>query len=480
LRSPEFRQIAIFDGKDEWQKNDGDYFPEWLLELSNAIVRPMPLPEAVFRKRVQSGRVRHLMKQINIDWEATNEFDNVQANAHGYLALSEETGLPNYLGGLGFNGSYHDYRKFHDRSIAHKISSGNAELTATVDVLEDLAQEPEGFFDRKSIHPDDKLINTVVLSEEELRKSLQPGAAFTWPTLSDGPFEGVTWTEVVLDRTGNIREMLPPICDNPGIRSAAEAGFRSMHFVPVLKDGIAVQAMGKLSVHFKTVRPAGMESFASAKEYFERGRKANFLAAGSNAPYHLLVSFQTGSTNKVEGGRYEDTWISSVEWKREAWFGSSHFVKTQSGEQHYVLAEGDQIQLLRMVMQILEPIPAEDTMTESDWRIRSDTTGRPQTIRVARGPEGSSGELDPGETQAYWFDDENHLLKCFVSGFEVDFLKREEYNGVSVARQIDVLKNGKVGVRLLVDEIGPADLSQANTFKLKGHEWQRAFTMESR
>src|ERR1700733_5760924 len=29
VRSPEFHQVAIFDGTHQWQKNEGDYFPEW-------------------------------------------------------------------------------------------------------------------------------------------------------------------------------------------------------------------------------------------------------------------------------------------------------------------------------------------------------------------------------------------------------------------------------------------------------------------
>lgn len=480
LSAPGFHQVAIFDGKREWQKNEGEYFPEWLLELTNAIMRPMQLEESIFRKRVLSAEVRHLMRQTNIEWEPTNEFDNAQANGKGYLALNDDTGLPSYMGGLGFGGNYHDYKKFHDRSIARKVASGSIELTATIDVFEDLAAMPDSFFDPKSINPDATPIYTAVLSEEDLRKSLQPGATFTWPTLNDGPFEGVAWTEVVLDRTGSVRELIPPICDNPGVSSAADAGFRSMHFAPILKDGVAVQAMGRLSVRFKVTRPAGTENFASAKEYFERGRKASFLAAGSSTPYHLHISFQTGTSKGLVSGSYEDTWISDTEWKREAWIGSSHLVKSQSGEQHYILAEGDQAQLLRMMMQILEPIPAEDTMTESDWRIRRDITGDVNAIRVYSGPEGPNGELDPGKSQAYWFDDQNHLLKCFMHGLEIYPSRQEEYNGVLVARQIDVVKNGHVGMRLLVDEIGPADPSLAKTFKLKGYEWQRAFTAEAR
>jgi hypothetical protein len=44
-----------------------------------------------------------------------------------------------------------------------------------------------------------------------------------------------------------------------------------------------------------------------------------------------------------------------------------------------------------------------------------------------------------------------------------------------------VLKDGKLGMRFFVKEIGlPADPAVSKNFTLKGHEWQRAFTAEVR
>ena len=481
VRSPEFHQIAIVDGDRQWQKNEGDYFPDWLRELAIAIVRPVPLSMDVLAKRVKTAEVRHLMMiQTNINWDSTSGFDDEQANGKGYLALMNQTGLLSYTGGPGWSGQYHDFKDFHGRMIAYTVASGYVEVTAKVGVLEDLGATPYGFFDATAPGGDAQPIDTVVLNEAELRKSLLPGKPFEWPTLTDGPVEGVVWTEVVLDRTGKVREMNPAIADNPGVKDAAEQGFRAMQFQPVLRNGFPVQAKGRLSVSFKTVRPAGVETFDSAKVYFERGRRASFLAAGATAPYLLRAEFQIGTKDGVQTGRYEDTWISATEWKREAWYGASHLVKSQSGEKHYVLAEGAESGILRLVMQLMEPIPAEDTMTESDWRIRRDTLDDVKTVRVFRGPEGSNGELDPGKSQGYWFDDNGHLVKSYTAGCEIRPSAQEDYGGVQVARRVEVLKDGKVGMRVTVKEIGPADPAIAKDFKLKGHEWQRAFTAEVR
>jgi hypothetical protein len=479
VRSPEFHQIAIVDGAHLWQKNDGDYFPEWLRELAMALVRPVPLPFDVLVKRVKDAEVKSLMGQTNVNWNPTTAFDNEQANGGGHLAL-DKNGLLLYTGGPGWNGLYHDFSDFHGRTIARTVASGYIEVTAKISVLEDLGTTPDGFFDANAPDGDAQSIDTVVLSPDELAKQTIPGTAFDWPPVTDAPFEGVVWTSVVLDRTGKIREMIPPIADNPAMRDAAEKGFRSMQFQPVLRNGVPVQAAGIIRVRFRTGRPAGTEGFDSPKAYFERGRKASFLAAGSTSPFMIHAEFQVGTKNGPQSGRYEDTWISATEWKREAWYETSHLVKSQSGDKHYVLAEGADSAMLRLIMQILEPIPAEDTMTESDWRIRRENVDAVKAIRVFRGPEGPNGELDPRQSQGFWFDETGHLVKCYMSGFEVRPSDPQDYNGVQVARRIDVLKGGQVGLRIDVKAVGPVDPSNTKDFKIKGHEWQRAFTAEVR
>jgi hypothetical protein len=480
VRSPEFHQIAIRDGDRRWEKNEGDYFPDWLRELVEAIVRPIPLSMDVLSKRVRTAEVRHLMGQTNINWDPTTDFLDHQANGKGSIALMDKTDLLLFTDGPGFGGLYHDFKDFHGRMIACTVASGYVEVTAKVSVLEDLGTTPDGFFDTNTSNGDAQPIDTVILSETELRQNLLPGAQFVWPAIKDGPLEGMVGTEVVLDRTGKIREMEQPIAENPAVIDAAATGFHAMQFRPFVRNGVPVQVVGRLNEKFKAVRPAGVETFDSARNYFERGRRASFLAAGATSPYKLRAEFQVGTANGVQSGHYEDTWVNSSDWKREAWFGSSHLVKSQSGDKHYVLAEGPESGMLRMVMQFLEPIPAEDTMTESDWRIRRDTVDGVKTIRVFRGPEGPNGELEPGKSQGFWFDEAAHLVKCYTAGLEILPSKQADYENVQEARQIDVLKDGKVALRVVVIEIGPADPTAAKDFKLKGHEWQRAFTAEVR
>jgi hypothetical protein len=438
-------------------------------------------------EHVKTAKVRTMKfpagEQININWDAANGSGDYQALGKGYLALLNRGGGDelSYTGGPGFGGLYHDFQDFHGHSIARTVASGSIEVTAKITTLEDLAPSPAGFFDTTAPGGDPQPIDVVALSEADLRKNLNPMQPVNWPTLKDGPLEGVVWTEVVLDRTGKVREMNTPIADNPGIKETAADAFYAMQFQPVLRNGIPVEVTGRISIPFKTTRPAGVETFLSAREYFDRGRKASFLGAGANVPYILHAEFQMSDGHgAVVTGRYEDTWFSPTEWKREAWFGSSHLVRAQEGDTHYLLSEGPEDKLLRLVMNIVEPIPASDTMTESDWRIRRDPVNGVDAVRVFRGPEGANGELDPAQSQGYWFARSGELIKTYMQGIEILPLQVESYAGVPTPRTITALKDGKVDLRFTVKDIGAADPAAAKHLQLKGHEWQRAFTAETR
>jgi len=480
IKSPQFHQIEIVNSGKTWEKNDSDYFPEWLRELAQAMVKPVPLPMDDLLRRAKSANVRHLMGQTNLDWDAVSGPGDEQVNGKGYLALRDDSGVLLYTGGPGWSGSFHDFQDFHGRKVAMAVASGSTEVTAKVSVLEDLGATTEDFFNTSAPGGEALPIETVALSESALRTNLStPAVPVQWPALADGPLEGVVWTEVAIDRSGHIREMIPPISDNAGVKDAAEQAFRAMQFKPVMRAGVPVQVIARLSMPFKTVRPAGMENFASAKSYFEQGRKATYLAYGQSTPYVLRAEFQVGTSNGVQTGRYEDTWLSPTHWKREAWVGASHVARSREGEKYYRLSDGPDAGVLQLVLTTFEPIPASDTMTESDWRIRRDSLDGVKAIRVIRGPEGPDGKPGP-EAQALWFGEDGRLLKS--SGRGLDTIPGDErpYGGMNVAHTIYVAKDGKVGMRVTVKEIAAPPPDAEKTIKLKGHEWQRAFTAEER
>jgi hypothetical protein len=320
-----------------------------------------------------------------------------------------------------------------------------------------------------------------VVEEILLRKNLLPEEPVAWPAIKDGPLEGAITTKIVVDRMGKVRELGSILCDNPGLSETAGKIIGSMQFNPYLQDGVAVQVVSRITMPFKTVRPAGAEAFDSARNFFERGRKVSFPAAGNGPAYILRATFQAKvAAGTVESGQYVDSWKSDGEWRREAMIGKSRFVRARHGEKRYLLSEGPDADLLRVVLRVMEPIPAIDTFVESDWRMKRETVGGLNSIRVLAGYESPDGELDPEKARGYWFDESGKLVKTFFRGIETRRLNFEDFDGVQIAHEIRVLHEDHLAMLIHITEISAAAPISEDLFDLHRHEWKRAFTDEVR
>ena len=478
--SPEFHQIAIVNGGREWQKNEGEYFPEWLRETCVALIEPVPYLQDVLAK-VRDADAKNMLGMVHFSWTEMSTDGNVEKGMGAGLAIQQSTGLLLYGSGLGWSGSYKDYKNFHGRMVAQTVSVGSPEVTAKVNTLEDLRDASPDLFvapdDVQSLSP----IRTVVVDEPSLRKSLVPSDPVVWPVLKDGPLEGLITTEIVVDRAGRVRELGSILSDNPGLSETAGKAIGSMQFKPYLQDGVPVQVVSRITMPFKTMRPAGVESFDSARNYFERGRKLSFPAAGNGPSYVLHATFQAKvAAGTVDNGQYVDTWKSDGEWRREATIGKSRFIRARHGERRYLLSEGPDAGLLRLVMKVIEPIPAIDTFVESDWRIKRETADGVNAIRVLAGYESPDGTLDPEQARGYWFDESGKLVKTYFRGIETQRKGFDEFSGFAIAHEIRVLHDHQLAMLIRITDVSAASTVPDNIFDLHGHDWKRAFTDEVR
>jgi hypothetical protein len=480
LRSPDFHQIEIVDGAHDWQKNEGTYFPEWLRETAVELIKPVPPLDEVL-DQVKTAEVRRIGPMTNINWTTATGTAEVKNIVRSYVALHDGTGLLLYAGGFGWGGEFKDYGSFHGRMVARTLNVGSPQVTAKVTTLEDLGKTPAGFFDATSPGGDAHPLQTALLDETSLRKNLLPADPPHWPPVQDGPLEGNVTTIVIVDREGKVREMESVISENSAMIATGKRAFTAMQFKPFVLNGVPVQAMSQVTIPFKTSRPMGVETFESAGTYFERGRHLGFPAAGTGAPYVLRTEFEAkGKSGTTEKGRYEDTWLSDTQWRREVWLKNSHYVRSRNGEQAYQFSEGEDGEILRFVLRALEPIPAIDTYVESDWRIRRDTIDGLPAVRVLTGYETPEGKLDPEQARGYWFDGSGMLVKTYFKGIETRRLELEDFAGVKVARRIDVLRDGASVMQIRITEVSPARTTPSETFEVRGHEWTREFTDEVR
>jgi hypothetical protein len=476
VRSPEFHQIDIVNGGGEWQQNEGNYFPEWLREVAVALIDPVPSLDRVL-EQIDRSEVRKVAGMTHFGWMIESTDGKVRKGMGDSLAITDTTGLLFYADTVLLR----DFKSFHGRMIARTLTSGSPEVTVRVRTLEDLGETAPNFFDVKAQGGDPQLLRTVKVEETLLRKNLLSENPVTWPQLQDGPLEGVLTTEITVDRAGKVRQIETIVSDNPGVSKVAREAIGAMRFSPYLENGIPVQVVSRITMPFKTVRPPGVENFESARSYFERGRLASFPAAGNGSPYAMRAEFRARlRSGTVENGKYVDTWISNDRWRREAWIGISHYVRSKNGEKRYQLAEGPDAELLRAVFRVIEPIPALDTFVESDWRIKRDVVNGTNTIRVLTGDEASDGRLDAERARGYWFDDTGKVIKTYFKGIETRRGAFQDFRGVQVAHKIDGMYNDAPGIIVRVTDIVEAGSVADTSFDIRGHEWERAFTDEVR
>jgi len=485
VQSAEFHQTEIVDSTHDWQKNDGDYLPEWLRQTEVELIKPVP-PLSEVLQQVKSAEVHNFVNpanrsvsQVSISW-VTNTGTTEDHNISRSSILLGSTGLLLYAGGLGWGGEFSDYAAFHGRMIARIVKVAEPQVTARVITLEDLAEVPADFFNAGAPDNDPHPIRTVLLDETSLRKNLLPAEPVAWPPLQDGPLEGNVTSEIVVDRQGKVREVGSIVCENMALKDAGRQWILAMQFSPFVQNGVPVQVLSQITIPFKTIRPAGVEIFESARAYFERGRLVGFPASAGK-PYLLKAEFDAGNkSGAVAKGRYEDTWLSETQWRREGWFEDSHYVRSRNGDKLYQLAEGPEAAILQFVLKVLEPIPATDTMQEADWRIKRDTVNGLSAVRVLSGYESPEGKLDSEQARGFWFDDSGLLVKSFFNGLEGRRSDFQDFGGVRFPRRIDVLKDNSLAMRISVTGItAPGEIPTKN-FEIKGHSWQRAFTSEVR
>ncbi|HKN75597.1 MAG TPA: hypothetical protein VJW94_10505 [Candidatus Acidoferrum sp.] len=166
VRSPEFHQIVIVNGAQEWQKSEGDYFPEWLRETAVALVDPVPdLDRAL--KMVNEADVKTMFGNTYYAWMTMSTDGNVEKGMGATIAVTDKTGLLFYCGDLGWGALFKDYKNFHGRMVATTVTHGTPEVTARVTTLEELRDTPPGLFDAAASGGDVPLLHTVIGPAQE-------------------------------------------------------------------------------------------------------------------------------------------------------------------------------------------------------------------------------------------------------------------------------------------------------------------------
>jgi hypothetical protein len=241
--------------------------------------------------------------------------------------------------------------------------------------------------------------------------------------------------------------------------------------------GLAVGS-GQLSTVSTT---STADSLDSPKAYFDRARKLGFPAAGQATPYLLRAEFTTrASSGTVMTGTYTDTWVGEKQWRREAVLGESRFVRSRHGKKWYRTDDGPDATLLQFVLTAMEPIPDTNDGHLDKWKLQRDVVDGTAVTKIWHGKQNADGTPDPKDFEGYWFDAKGQLIESYLNGLDIKRDKFADFNGVEVARQLQVMLAGKVGMKIEVTDLQAARTVDSKIFTMKGNDWRREYTSEVR
>jgi hypothetical protein len=299
IRSQDFSQTLIVNGDKVFEDNSDDYFPLGLQTLATAVVDPTPILDAW-----RSGD--QLMTKAN---GTADESGRVCFGGKKTMCVVSRTGLTETVAAPGHTVTFSDYKAFKGRRLArlivYQIDHGDS-LQARVTELDELKNTDEALFAISSTTAPEKRIHSVIVSQSDLNKvALQP-LEVIWPQVLDGKTSGETSYYVSIDRTGQVREILPLSVAVERADDSARRQIMRWKFKPVLEDGVPVQAEAVMNFSFNTraFGPPDMLKDAEARQLASNivdPVLPTEVPAGSTCAIRVAVDADGGLIEQIAG-----------------------------------------------------------------------------------------------------------------------------------------------------------------------------------
>ncbi|SRR5579871_2407420 len=246
IQSQEFSQTLVVNGDKVFEQDSSDYLPLTIQVLTSAMVSPQTVLDSYRPGDFARTKANGL----------ADESGKVCFSANGKMCGMSRNGLTESVGAAGRSLEFTDYRRFKSERVArlliYRIDHGDS-WQARVNTLGELQKHDEAGF--KIENPTEKAnqIRAVVVEEAELRGLAQQPLEIIWPqVLEDNNTAGQTSYYVSLDRSGQVREVLPLGVAIERADDSARRQILKWKFKPVLRDGMPVQAESILHFSFNS------------------------------------------------------------------------------------------------------------------------------------------------------------------------------------------------------------------------------------
>ncbi len=470
IKSSLFSQTAVQDGQQYSESNSADYLPWWLHNIIRESLDPLPLAE------VQPLNLDLQAGDRCLKWDKTFAQGSDQIGISNSICFNPDGTLKNVFSRTA-DARFAEYRNFGPKKIARVIDSDaqtadhNVELRTAITFIEPL-QETPGLF---AIATDTGLnarLRFISVTESALRDFKLSTPPPQWPVIHNLPNTGIMTVNLKIDRQGIVREVGSPISHNVALSDAAREQLKTWRFKPYRVDGSPVQVSVDVAFPFKTkVEPYGANpDMFPVEKFWVRIHNALQLSdprTERGKPFHLVASFQYGED---PAGTYDETWISSVQWYREAALGGVTVTESRDGDHLYRKFTGSDFSPKKLDAVLDEfdgHFPRTDgSFIEGDWGNSVVHWRGADLLRVAR------GEVDeeniPTSGQAYWFDGAGLLHGAYVQPRTTVYGDFADWNGQQVPRSMEVSQDGDIILRITITQLASPAPNSIPSFKMEG------------
>jgi hypothetical protein len=260
IQSPAFSQTLIVNGDAISETDTGDYYPYWLYQVVTAIFDPVPF----------AAQLQQTKQEIAEPSGGANDrvCGDLRFRVDRILVCFEGSGRLESVFTKGYSAQFKEYQKFGSKQVARRIVTEpeyKSEIDAAVTELEPLPQPQgdlrgaagESLFEVKTPTPAADRIQVLRVGEDALRSLVIGSTDIAWPTVIGGQDSGGCGAFLSVDRTGNVREVLPEGCDNPGLDDPLRQAVLKWKLKQPVANGIPVQVTALMGFGFKVhVDPA--------------------------------------------------------------------------------------------------------------------------------------------------------------------------------------------------------------------------------
>jgi TonB family protein len=469
IRLRDFSQTRIVNGDLIYEENNGDYFPVNDEMLADEIVDP--LPKSAVDLMNQLGLMGSEPGSGQGQCMAEKYFNNSEGReTRVLLAYDCSTGLLIYLWSpTCCYGVMTDYRKFHNKMVAHATKDNP--INIRVVTLKDLDSPDESLFAISQPTPPSKRVVTENLTETQARTFLVSNKEVQWPQISKNPTEKAMTVNIVIGRDGRVKEARTYSPVENAIEDAALAAVEKWTFQPQTVDGVPAQISTSLTLPFPADYQKVDASRPQVRPMFDRMRTTSDLRLDGAPGFHMKASFL--SEDNSAKGTYEETWVSPKKWRREVRLNETTVIEVRTETAFYRTFPGKYAPRLAddVVDAISFNLPGDNgnDFHDADWNVTDAKLGNLPVLRLSTGYISTQGKPD-ALAVLYFVEDKTAFLRGRFHYTTVTvFNDLEPFGEKTIARKLTIVGGNAGGkIEITIDSLEPSANVSEGIFTLAG------------